>query len=36
MMFSNYTAFPTGRGGMIQYLATLQDDQTVMTESGRS
>jgi len=31
----NYTAFLTGRGGMIQYLATLQDGQTVVTVSGR-
>lgn len=31
----NYTAFLTGRNGMIQYLATLQDGQTVVTLSGR-
>ena len=31
----NYTAFLTGQNGMIQYLATLQDGQTVVTLSGR-
>ena len=31
----NYTAFLTGRGGMVQYLATLQEGQTVVTLSGR-
>ena len=31
----NYTAFLSGRGGMVQYLATLQDEQTVVTLSGR-
>jgi len=31
----NYTAFLTGQDGMIQYLASLQDGQTVVTLSGR-
>ena len=30
----NYTAFLTGQSGMIQYLASLQDGQTVVTLSG--
>lgn len=31
----NYTAFLTGQNGMIQYLATFQDGQTVVTLSGQ-
>ncbi|TSA79814.1 hypothetical protein FNU79_17420 [Deinococcus detaillensis] len=31
----NYAAFLTGQSGMIQYLANLQDRQTVVTLSGR-
>ncbi len=31
----NYTAFLTGPNGMIQYLASLQEGQTVVTLSGR-
>ncbi|WP_407571694.1 hypothetical protein [Deinococcus altitudinis] len=31
----NYTAFMTGQNGMIQYLASHQDGQTVVTLSGR-
>ncbi len=31
----NYAAFLTGQNGMLQYLASLQDGQTVVTLSGR-
>lgn len=31
----NYAAFLTGQNGMIQYLVTLQDGQTIVTLSGR-